>query len=254
MKRVISANVVVAVFLFVLALPVFAQNQSLSPTQTVDLFYRTMRERKFKEAFAMSIYKPAVEGLTPKEFDDLRPDFEKMSAAIPEKVELSGETISGDTATVFVKVKETADTAEKSEPIMLIMTNGTWIIGDRENEAVVKKAGKNFFFKARIDTHHNEVQDLLTKITLAQVVYSQQHNGQYANLTELIAAGLIPKDLEGPDTTGYIFHVNRAADGKSWYATAEPAQYGRTGKLSFYLDAAGLKNADVGGKPLNVKN
>lgn len=254
MKRVISANVVVAVFLFVLALPVFAQNQTLSPTQTVDLFYRTMRERKFKEAFAMSIYKPAVEGLTPKEFDDLRPDFEKMSAAIPEKVELSGETISGDTATVFVKVKETADTAEKSEPIMLIMTNGTWIIGDRENEAVVKKAGKNFFFKARIDTHHNEVQDLLTKITLAQVVYSQQHNGQYANLTELIAAGLIPKDLEGPDTTGYIFHVNRAADGKSWYATAEPAQYGRTGKLSFYLDAAGLKNADVGGKPLNVKN
>jgi hypothetical protein len=254
MKRVIFANVVVAVFLSALALPVFAQNQSLSPTQTVDLFYRTMRERKFKEAFAMSIYKPAVEGLTPKELDDLRPDFEKMSAAIPEKVELSGETISGDTATVFVKVKETADTAEKSEPIMLIMTNGTWIIGDRENEAVVKKAGKNFFFKARIDTHHNEVQDLLTKITLAQVVYSQQHNGQYANLTELIAAGLIPKDLEGPDTTGYIFHVNRAADGKSWYATAEPAQYGRTGKLSFYLDAAGLKNADVGGKPLNVKN
>jgi hypothetical protein len=70
----------------------------------------------------------------------------------------------------------------------------------------------------------------------------------------LITAGAIPKDLEGPETTGYNFHINKAADGKSWYATAEPAQYGRTGRLSFYLDASGVKNGDVGGKPLIVKN
>jgi hypothetical protein len=240
----------------VIAVPFSAlcQTPQLTPTQTVELFYKTMRERKFKEAFSMSIYKPAVEGLSPQEFDDLRPDFERMAAAIPDKIELSGETISGDMATVFVKVKETAETAEKSEPIILIQSNGTWIVGDRENEAVVKKAGKSFFFKARIDTHHNEVQDQLTKISLAEVVYSQQHNGQYATLAELISANLVPKDLEGPETTGYIFHVNKAADGKSWYATAVPSQYGRTGKLSFYLDAAGVKSSDVGGKPLIVKN
>jgi hypothetical protein len=244
----------VLVFVFGSTLVALPQNGQRSPTDTVREFYNTMRERKFKEAFAMSIYRPAVDPLSAKEFDDLRPDFEKMAAAIPENVELSGETVSGDMATVFVKVKETPETAEKSEPITLIKVNGVWIIGDRENEAVVKKAGKNFFFDARIDTHHNEVQDLLTRITLAQVVYSQQHNGQYANLADLITAGLVPKDLESAETTGYSFHVVRATDGKSWYATAEPAQYGRTGKLSFYLDATGVKSSDVRGKPLIVKN
>ena len=253
LKRILLASCIAVLFIGS-ATAASAQNQSRSPTETVRLFYQTMRERKFKEAFAMSIYKAAVEPLSPKELEDLRPDFEKMAAAIPDQVELSGETVSGDMATVFVKVKETADTAEKSEPITLIQTNGVWIIGDRENEAIVKKAGKNFFFNARIDTHHNDVQDLLTRITLAQVVYSQQHNGQYANLSELITAGLLPKDLETTESTGYSFHVLRAPDGKSWYATAEPAQYGRTGKLSFYLDAAGVKSGDSGGKPLPVKN
>jgi hypothetical protein len=131
--------------------------------------------------------------------------------------------------------------------------NGTWVIGDRDNEAIVRKAGKNFFFNARIDTHHNEVQEMMTRITLAQVVYSQQHNGQFGNLTELITAGLVPKDLEGTDSTGYRSQINRTADSKAWYATAEPAQYGRTGRLSFYLDSSGVRSGDNGGKPLVVK-
>jgi hypothetical protein len=253
LKRILFANLCF-VLLFVTAATSFSQNQQLSPTDTVRTFYETMRAKKFKEAFAMSIYKPAVEGLSEKEFEDLRPDFEKMAAAIPDKVDLTGETISGDMATVFVKVKETPETTEKPEPILLMKINGVWIIGDKENEAIVKKAGKNFFFNARIDTHHNEVQDLLTRITLAQVVYSQQHNGQFGNLSELITAGLLPKDLEGTESTGYTFHVNKSTDSKSWYATAEPAQYGRTGKLSFYLDTSGVKSSDVGGKPLIVRN
>jgi hypothetical protein len=95
---------------------------------------------------------------------------------------------------------------------------------------------------------------MLTRISLSQVVYAQGHNGQFANMAELIAGGLVPKDIEGPETTGYRFHVVRATDGKSWYATAEPAQYGRTGRLSFYLDAAGVRSGDAGGKPLVVKN
>jgi hypothetical protein len=234
---------------------VIGQNQ-LSPTETVRLFYKTMREKKFKEAFSMSIYKPAVEQLSQKELDDLRPDFEKMAAVIPEALELTGETISGDMATVFVKVKETAETAEKTDPIYLNKKGGVWIIGDKDPETaeVIKKAGKNFFFNARIDTHHNEVQDMMTRITLAQVVHSQQQNGLYGTLTDLITKGLLPKDLEAPDSTGYIFKVIKSVDGKTWYATAEPAQYGRTGKLSFYLDATGVRSGDVGGKPLVVKN
>jgi hypothetical protein len=87
-----------------------------------------------------------------------------------------------------------------------------------------------------------------------QVVYGQQHDGKFASLAELIAAGLVPKDIETPDSTGYRFQVNRSADGKSWYATAEPAQYGHSGRLSFYLDATGVRSGDNGGKPITPKN
>jgi hypothetical protein len=233
------------------SLPTLAQQRT--PTETVRQFYESMRAKKFREAFAMSIYKAATDPLKPEEFQDLLPDFEKMAAAIPEKVDLTGEQISGDNATVFVKVKG-EDSQEQAQPISLIRVDGAWILGDKDNEAIVRKAGKEFFFNARIDTHHSEVQNLLKRITLAQVVYGQQHNGQFGNLAELIAAGLMPKDLEGTESTGYRFQVNKSSDGKTWNATAEPAQYGRTGRLSFYLDSAGVRSGDTGGKPLLPKN
>jgi len=238
------------------ALPIMAQQPPpRSPSDTVREFYKEMRERKFREAFALSIYKPAIEPLKPQEFEDLRPDFEKMAAVIPEQVDLGGEQISGDIATVFVKVKE-GDKPETAEPVTLIRVDGAWIIGDKENQAIVKKAGKQFFFNARIDTHHDEVQVMLTRISLAELLYSQQHNGLFADLATLISLGLLPKDLEGTESTGYRFHVNAPAGGKSWNAAAEPAQYGRTGRLSFFLDASGVRSSDTGGKPLSpvVKN
>lgn len=228
-----------------------------SPSETMREFYRMMREKKFREAFDLSIYRPAIEGLSTQDFEELRPDFEKMAIAvsekIPEKVDITGEQISGDVATVFVKVLD-ADGKETTEPASLIKIDNAWVVGDKESLEVVKKSGKKFFFEARINAHHNDVQDMLKRISLAQVVYSQGHNGQFGNTAELIAGGLIPKDLESTESTGYRFQVVRTADGKSWYATAEPAQYGRTGRLSFYLDASGVRNGDAGGKPLVVKN
>lgn len=253
--------------------------QTLSPSDTVREFYKAMRERRFRDAFALSIYKSVIDGLsdkefqelrphfkemsdsqfaamrpryqklTPQEFDDLKPDFERLATAIPANVNISGEQISGDAATVFVRVKE-EDKPEQAEPITLIRVDGRWIVGDKENQEIVRKAGKEFFFNARIDTHHNEVQDMLKRISLAQLVYSQQNNGQFGDLAALIAKGLIPKDLEGTETTGYRFHVNVSADKKSWTAAAEPAQYGRTGRLSFFMDATGVRSADMAGKPL----
>jgi len=234
-----------------------AQNPpARSPTETTRLFYQMMREKKFREAFELSIYRPAIDALSPQEFEELRPDFEKMALAvsekIPDKIDVSGEQISGDVATVFVKVLD-ADGKEKVEPAALMKLNNTWIIGDKENLELVKKAGKQFFFEARINAHHSDVQDMMTRISLAQVLYSQNHSGQFGNTAELVAAGVVPKDIEGTDSTGYKFQINRAADGKSWYATAEPVQYGRTGRLSFYLDATGVRSGDNGGKPLVVK-
>ncbi|HEU4873024.1 MAG TPA: hypothetical protein VFT44_07990 [Pyrinomonadaceae bacterium] len=235
----------------------FAQTTPRTPTDTMREFYRMMREKKFREAFGISIYRPAIEGLSTQEFEDLRPDFEKMAVAVSEKipaqVDISGEQISGDIATVFVKVLD-AEGKEKVEPATLIKIDNAWVVGDKESLEMVRKAGKKFFFEARINAHHSDVQDMLTRISLAQVVYSQGHNGQFGNTAELITAGLIPKDIEGTESTGYRFQIFRATDGKSWYATAEPAQHGRTGRLSFYLDASGVRSGDVGGKPLVVKN
>lgn len=234
------------------ATPLLAQQAPVrSPSDTVREFYKAMREKRFREAFALSIYRPAIEPLKPQEFEDLRPDFEKMAAILPDQVDLGGEQISGDLATVFVKVKE-ADKPEQLEPVPLILVDGKWIVGDKENQAVVKKAGKQFFFNARIDTHHDEVQQMLTRVSLAELLYSQQHEGRFADLATLISLGLLPKDLEGTASTGYTFRVNAPDGGKSWNATAEPAQYGRSGKLSFFLDAAGVRSGDTGGKPLTV--
>lgn len=231
-----------------------AQATPRTPTEVTREFYKLMREKKFREAFALSIYRFAIEGLSQQEFDDLRPDFEKMAFAVSEAViDVTGEQISSDSAAVFVKVPN-PDGKEKIEPVPLMKIDNAWIIGDKDNLTLVKGQGKKFFFETRITAHHNDVQDMMTRITLAQVVYSQGHNGQFGNMAELVAGGLIPKDIEGTETTGYRFQIIRSADGKSWYATAEPAQHGRTGRLSFYLDAAGVRSGDNGGKPLVVKN
>jgi len=250
-------TLILLVIVLLLASTSIAQTPPRSPTDTTRDFYRLMRERKYREAFGISIYRPAIEGLSTEEFNDLKPDFEKMAIAvsekIPDKVDITGEQISGDVATVFVRVVD-ADGKEKVEPASLIKVDNAWVVGDKESLELVKKEGKKFFFEARINAHHSDVQDMMTRISLAQVVYGQGHNGLFGNTAELIAAGLIPKDLEGTESTGYRFQVVRPADAKSWYATAEPIAYGRTGRLSFYLDASGVRSGDAGGKPLVVKN
>jgi hypothetical protein len=252
-----SKHLFVAAVLLVSSFAAVAQNPQRSPSDTVRDFYRLLRERKFKEAFGMSIYRPAIESLSPQEFEELRPDFEKMALAvvekIPEKLSITGEQISGDVATVFVNVLD-ADAKEKVEPASLIKIDNAWIVGDRENLELVKKAGKQFFFEARINAHHNDVQDMMTRISLAQVAYSQSHNGQFGNMLDLITAGLLPKDIEGTESTGYRFLINKSADGKGWSAAAEPAQYGRSGRLSFHLDSSGIRSGDMGGKPLMPRN
>ena len=109
-------------------------------------FYRLMREKKYREAFGISIYRPAIEGLSTEEFNDLKTDFDKMAIAvsekIPEKVDITGEQISGDVATVFVRVVD-ADGKERVEPASLVKIDNAWVVGDRQNLELVKKSGKS---------------------------------------------------------------------------------------------------------------
>ncbi len=249
------STVALAVFVISLAVPAASavQTTQRSPSETVREFYKAMRERRFRDAFSLSIYKPALDSLSKEEYEDLVPDFEKTAIAvserIPEKLDFTGEQVSADSATVFLKILD-ADGKEKLELATLIKINNVWILGDRENQELVKKAGKRFFFDARIDAHHNDVQDMLTRISLAEVVYGQQHEGKFADLPTLVSLGLIPKDIESTASTGYRFRITVSPDRKSWNAGAEPAQYGRTGRLSFFLDPTGVRSGDVGGKPL----
>ena len=154
-------RVITFLLLSVLVCPgVLAQNPR-TPTETMREFYRMMREKKYREAFGISIYRQAIEGLSAQEYEDLKPDFDKMAVAvserIPEKVDITGEQISGDAATVFVKVVD-ADGKEKIEPASLIKIDNSWIVGDRENLDLVRKEAKKFFFEARINAHHGDVQ------------------------------------------------------------------------------------------------
>src|SRR5438034_1889371 len=104
-----SARLLVLAMVVTLSSTAWAQAPPRSPSDTVREFYKALREKRFRDAFGMSIYKPAIDGLKPEEFDDLRPDFEKVAGKIPEKVDISGEQISGEEAAVFVKVPREDD-------------------------------------------------------------------------------------------------------------------------------------------------
>jgi hypothetical protein len=214
-------------------------------------FYKAMRERRFRDAWAMTIYKPAIEGLTAEELEDLQPTFEEQAADIPEQIEITGEQISGNNAIVYIKVPNPDVPQVTSKPTNLIKSGGVWIIGTEADQAIVKKAGRRYFLDALIEGNQVAVEDLLKRLIAVQIAYSQGHNGLFGDLKALIAAGLMSDDVGNPAATGYNFHIALTADGKGYVAGAEPLRYGRTGKLSFWMDQTGaIKSLDNGGKPL----
>lgn len=251
MNQFRSAFITIAVLGMVFS-GVAVRAQQRSPSDVVREFYKAMREHRFKEAWAMTIYKPAVDGLTAEEMEDLRPGFEEQAAEIPEQVEITGEQITGNLAIIFIKVPNPADITQlTSKPLTLISSGGAWIIGNEADAAVVKKAGRRYFLDALIDGNQEAMEDLLKRLVAVQIAYSQEHNGSFGDLKALIAASLMPKELENIESTGYRFHITLGAEGKSYAAGAEPARYNHTGKLSYWMDQTGaIKSADNGGKPL----
>jgi hypothetical protein len=240
--------------LYVYPTTVTSAQQQRAPSDVVREFYKAMREHRFKDAWSMTIYKPAVEGLTAEEMEDLRPTFEDKAAAIPEQVEITGEQISGNTATVFVKVPPADSTPQiTSQPVTLISSAGSWIIGDEVNQAIVKKVGRRFFLDALIEANQNAMEDFLKGLVGLEAVYALAHNGAFGDQKALVGAGLMSDDLVDPKSTGYSFHLTIAKDSKSYVAGAEPVRHGHTGKLSFSMDHLGkIDKVDNGGKPLTA--
>ena len=251
-----TGAVITGLIVCLAGMPVMSQQVApkRSPSEAVREFYKAMREKRFREAFAMSIYKPAIEPLKPQEFEDLRPDFEKMAAVMPEQVNLGGEQISGDKATVFVKVPVTATTPQvTSQPLNLVKSGSDWIIlfGSEADAAEVKKAGRHYLLDALIEGHEADTEDFLKRLAIWEGIYNSQHNGVYSDFNALSQAGMFSNDVIDPKLSGYNYHVTVTKDGKSYVAGAEPVSYGKTGKLSFWADQTGaIKSADNGGKPL----
>jgi hypothetical protein len=238
---------------FGLTTPLVVQGQAQrGPSDVVREFYKAMREHRFKEAWALTIYKSAVDGLTAEELEDLRLDFEQKAAAVPDQIEITGERIQGNIATVFVKIPITESTPQiTSEPVNLMSSGNGWIIGTEADEVEVKKKGRRFFLDALIEEHESDIDDLFKRFLVVQLVYTQDHKGSLANLQDLIAANLVAKESGDPKAIGYTVRITINPDGKGYIATAEPTRYGHTGKLSFWMDQTGnMKKADNGGKPL----
>ena len=219
-----------------------------TPTEVVRAFYKALREARFREALMMSVYRPAIEGLGAQDIEELRPDFERLATQVPPDYDFTGEQLSGDEATVFMKSGEGKDL--KIEPVYLVRgAGGAWVVGDRAGAAEVKRQGKKFFFEQRIAAHEQDAEDMLKRIQAAQLAYSLQNGGSFGDLNTLVRAGYLPQDILGTETTGYRFNVT--VEGKSYAARAEPARYGHTGRLSYYMDGSGIQKKDTGGKPLS---
>jgi hypothetical protein len=231
-----------------------AQTQK-SPSDVVRAFYKAMYERRFKDAWSMTVYKPAVEKLTADEMEDLRPIFEAQAAEVPAQIQIDTEKIAGNTAQVFVQMPATEATPQiTSKPADLILVDGVWIIGTEAEQAKVKEKGARYFLDALIDLNQGGMEDLLKRLIAVQALYAQTHNGAFGEIKDLLTATLISPDMVDPKGSGYNFHIAVPPGGKTFVASAEPARYGHTGKLSYWMDQTGaIKSADNGGKPLQPK-
>lgn len=236
--------ITVAILSLTLAVVAAAQKPG-SPTHTVMNFYRALREKRYVEGFRQSIYRVAIEGLSAAELQDLEPDFARTFTAIPEKIEPRGEQINSDTALVLLKFEG----AEQLEQVALVKVGDEWIVGDKDSLVAVNSQGRSFFFNARMLVNEGEAFEMLQRIVGAEVIYSGKFEGRHATLEELIRLDAVPKDIEDGQTSGYRFTLAIAENKKSFFATASPTAYGKTGRLSFYADINGTRAEDLKGQP-----
>jgi PBP1b-binding outer membrane lipoprotein LpoB len=216
-----------------------------SPADTVRSFYKNLREKKFREAIFLTNLRPAIEGLTENELKDLEVDFASLAQQVPAEIEINGEIISGEKAAVTAKLPDGEANQLKLQQIKLRRENGVWIIltVDEQAESAIKKEGRNYFFNLRIETHHSEARDVFDRIMKAEMIHALQNGGSYADAGTLIAKNLLSSDLSSGSTVGgYNYKIAVSADKKQYSVTAEPTDYGKTGKLSFRLDFDGKNN------------
>jgi len=221
-----------------------------SPADTVRAFYKNLREKKIREAIFLTNLRPAIEGLTDTELQELQVDFESLAKEVPAEIQINGEIISGDKATVTANLPDIEKKKMRIQEIRLRREGSAWIIRtvDEKDEKLVKKEGNKYFFAVRIEAHHEDVKEMFERIIKAQIIYAAQNKGAYADLPALIQNNLVPADVTNSGASGYICRIALSADKKRYAATAEPVAYGKTGKLSFLAEGEEGKNPTMQSK------
>lgn len=234
------------------------QIEQNSPADTIRVFYKNLREKRFREAIFLTNLRPAIEGLTDEELKELEVDFSLLAQTIPTEIQINGEITSGEKATVTAKLPNDETGKLELKEFRLRREKGGWLIllVEADTESVVKKEGKNYFFALRMEVHHKEAEAMMQRIAKAQMVYSIQNGGLFGDVKSLIESNLLPPDIESAASTGYNYRISLSFDKKSYRASAEPEIYKKTGKLSYILEVGGnnrnplLKSRDNEGKPL----
>jgi len=226
------------------------------PAFTVRAFYHLLREKKFREAIFLTDLKPAIESLNDTELKEFAVDFESIAGQVPAQLEINGEIVTGDVATVTVNLPRQEGAEKEIQPIKLKRENDVWVIISADNAAgkKIRQEGKNYFYKLRVETHQDEAREMLDSISKAEVAYALKNGAAYTDMDTLVGSGYLPADVRSSDSTGYNFELT-LQDKNRYTATATPAVYGKTGKLSFllYLDTKGRSHVtgkDTGGQPL----
>ncbi|HEY8559556.1 MAG TPA: hypothetical protein VIL74_04070 [Pyrinomonadaceae bacterium] len=221
-----------------------------SAADTVRVFYKNLRENRFREALFLTNLRPAIEGLTDAELGDLQLDLARIAQQIPAEIEINGEIVSGEYATVTAKLPDNETKQITLQEIRLRKAGNYWVILtiDEEAEEIVKKEGNKYFFNLRLQTHESEAKAMMERISKAQMVYALQNGGVYGEMKTLVENGFLPEDVLTSESTGYNYKIVVSSDKRKYFATADPAVFGKTGKLSFLIDLDDKKNARLTAK------
>ncbi|CAN5171350.1 hypothetical protein BH18ACI2_BH18ACI2_14500 [soil metagenome] len=91
-------------------------------------------------------------------------------------------------------------------------------------------------------------------IASAQQSYKEA-TGRYGTLEELEASDALPEYLKNSQFTVEGYEIKLSVSGDKFEATATPAAYRKTGRLSFYIDQTGvIRGGDTGGKPATASS
>ena len=96
-----------------------------------------------------------------------------------------------------------------------------------------------------LNTNESIAKSLLRTVASAEATFqSTKGDGRYGTLEELLSEGLVSKDL----LEKYGYKIDVAVSSNRFEALAIPLEYGKTGRLSYFVDESGvLRGGDHGG-------